>query len=382
MPPAAFNALVVFSTLVDALAAGYVLMGGRHRDEEGPPAPIGLGRVLLAAVATGTVFAVKLPFLMALGVQHFGVIRLVYVDLVVLIPLIGLALLIGSRFGRRSTRTARLAAWAGVGMAAVGVYATEIEPFRLRLETASAPVSPRREGRSAVRIAVMTDLQTDRVTDYERGAVDRLMAQQPDVILLPGDVFQGPNENFARELPALRALLGRLSAPGGVYLVGGDVDAPGRITRLAEGTHITPLINVVVQATVGDRRLTIGGVELAYTSEAAREVVRRLESDEGEDDVRILLAHRPDVAYLLQPRSRVDLVVAGHTHGGQFVVPFYGPPMTLSDIPRTIAAGGLHQFRDNAIYVSRGVGCERGQAPRMRFLCPPEITLITLGARS
>jgi hypothetical protein len=89
---------------------------------------------------------------------------------------------------------------------------------------------------------------------------------------------------------------------------------------------------------------------------------------------------RPDVALGLRPGSRIDLVVAGHTHGGQVVLPGFGPPMTLSHVPRAVAAGGLHDLGGNAIYVSRGVGCERGQAPRIRFLCPPEVSLLEVGA--
>jgi len=379
MPTPAFHAVVTCSTLIDACAAGLGLFApwpGR----EGPGAgAIGLGRVARAAALTALAFALKIPFL---GVHAFGLIRLAYLDLVVLVPLAGLAVLVATR-RRRVTPLARLAAWAGLGLAAVGVYATLIEPFRLRLETARVAVDPLRAGRAAVRVGVITDFQTDQVTDYERGAIGRLMAQKPDVILLPGDVFQGPDDAFDRELPALRALLGRLSAPGGVYLVPGDVDQPpDRIFRLAEGTHITPLFNELVRATVGDRRLTIGGVELDSTTRDARSVVYRLETDEGGDDIRILFAHRPDVALTLRRRSRIDLVVAGHTHGGQIVIPFFGPPMTLTNVPRRVAAGGLHAIGGNAIYVSRGVGCERGQAPRVRFLCPPEISLLTLEAGS
>jgi len=94
--------------------------------------------------------------------------------------------------------------------------------------------------------------------------------------------------------------------------------------------------------------------------------------------VRIAFAHYPRAALALRPNSRVDLVVAGHTHGGQVVLPLVGPPIVLSPLPRSIAAGGLHALDGNALYVSRGVGMERGQAPRIRFLCPPEITVLTL----
>jgi uncharacterized protein len=142
-----------------------------------------------------------------------------------------------------------------------------------------------------------------------------------------------------------------------------------------------PLVNAVVRVEVGDRRVLIGGIELDYKSSGALDVVHRLETTAGDVDIRILLAHRPDAVFNLYPTSRVDLVVAGHTHGGQIVVPGFGPLVTLTGVPREVAAGGLHTIGANPIYVSRGVGCERGQAPRIRFFCPPEVTLLTVGAR-
>ena len=74
----------------------------------------------------------------------------------------------------------------------------------------------------------------------------------------------------------------------------------------------------------------------------------------------------------------MDLTIAGHTHGGQVRIPFFGPPITLSRVPRRVAGGGLHELQGNAIYVSRGVGCERASAPRVRLNCPPEVSLLTL----
>ena len=71
-------------------------------------------------------------------------------------------------------------------------------------------------------------------------------------------------------------------------------------------------------------------------------------------------------------------VVAGHTHGGQVQIPFFGPLFTLTEIPREAAAGGLHEVNGTQLYVSRGVGAERGEAPLIRFNCPPEISLLTL----
>ncbi len=380
--------VVVASTVVDAIAASMVLIG-RHVPHETPsPRIIGIGRLFTAASITATVFVLKLvPMMVLVGVRTFGIIHLLYADLVVLVPLLGIALLVGSRIsvgGKRwrvLTTPACITALASLGAIPVGVYATWIEPFRLQLETSRVTVSPRRDGSHVLRIAVLSDLQTVRVTEYERNAVARLMAQRPDIILLPGDVFQGPPKAFEANGPALRELLAQLDAPGGVFLVLGDVDRGGVLLReLLGSTKVRLLVNETVRFEVGDRRVTIAGVDLDFTTGPARSAVDRMETGSGEGDIRILLAHRPDVVLGLRPNSRIDLVVAGHTHGGQVVVPWFGPPMTLSNVPRTVAAGGLHSLKDNPIYVSRGVGCERGQAPRIRFLCPPEITLLELGS--
>lgn len=386
-----FAYAVVGSTLVDASVAGAVLFldaGRRGGGGEDPPV-VGAGRLALAVALTVVAFVAKLLIFLDRGVGVFGCVHLVYADAVVLVPAAGAALLLASsRWGaggrpwRRLTVPVRLAAAAALVAAPVGVYATWIEPFRLRVETARVPVPDGREGSGVVRVGVLTDLQTDGVTDYERSAVDRLLAQRPDVILLPGDVFQGTPAQLEATRPALRELLGRLDAPGGVFLVLGDTDGAGdHLRELTRGTAVRLLVNESARVEVRGRRLTIGGVELVPAGAAARGLVERLETAGGDGDVRILLAHRPDVALRLRPHSRIDLVVAGHTHGGQVVIPGFGPPVTLTRVPRAVAAGGLHALAGNAIYVSRGVGCERGEAPRIRFFCPPEVSLLEVGAR-
>jgi predicted MPP superfamily phosphohydrolase len=116
-----------------------------------------------------------------------------------------------------------------------------------------------------------------------------------------------------------------------------------------------------------------------WRTAAARRVAGRLERAPGSGDVRILLGHRPDAVLDLRERTRVDLVVAGHTHGGQVVVPGFGPPITKSGVPRDVAAGGLHELSGRRVYVSRGIGVEHGShAPHLRINCPPELTLLRL----
>jgi len=61
-------------------------------------------------------------------------------------------------------------------------------------------------------------------------------------------------------------------------------------------------------------------------------------------------------------------------------LPLFGPPMVATEVPRSVASGGLHDLgAKRRLYVSRGVGLERGQAPPLRFLAPPEVSLLRLG---
>ena len=97
-------------------------------------------------------------------------------------------------------------------------------------------------------------------------------------------------------------------------------------------------------------------------------------------DLRLLdlfVGHAPDYALSLEHREQPFLALAGHTHGGQVQLPFFGPLWTLTDIPRVYADDFL-PFGRGVLSVSRGIGMERGEAPRLRFLCRPELRLITL----
>jgi predicted MPP superfamily phosphohydrolase len=92
------------------------------------------------------------------------------------------------------------------------------------------------------------------------------------------------------------------------------------------------------------------------------------------------MGHAPDYMnnVLLGHVRREMLCVAGHTHGGQVNIPGFGPPITLSRVPRWLAAGGLHQRKGAWLLVSRGVGMERSNAPRIRFNCRPQLVVVTL----
>lgn len=385
MSPAGFDILAIVVSLVIAAIPGAILL---LRDPDGDGTRrVGVGALLGAAagVAFLTIVATILLDLAGL-VSYFGAARIVYMATVVSIPLVALALLVAKARGRIAMgRDATTLAVLGFLAAPVGVYTTFIEPRLLVVERPVFVADAARAGTTPVRVAILADLQTDHVGAHESAAIDLLMAEKPDLILMPGDLFQGSDAQLDACLPELRAILGRLDAPLGVYFVMGDVDSPRSARLLCEGTKIRVLKDEVVRVRAGDRDLTIGGastrvVGLGDRSGAAR-VLRELEETPGDRDIRIAVTHAPDAVLCLPDPARTDLVVAGHTHGGQIQIPGFGAPVTLSRVPREVGSGGLHRLGGRAVYVSRGVGMERRQAPRVRLFCRPEITLLTIAGR-
>lgn len=380
-----FITLLITSAALDTIVACILLFRVPQRYfEESRRRHLGLSWVFYSAVATGVFVVIKLAFLFLIGLDIFAAMHLIFLDGAVVLPIIAIAFLISERIRRNGeplrhlTRPLRFAAVLSLGIIPLVIYATIIEPQRLQLETAELVLPRGRSGNSDISIGILADIQTDRVSDYERHALDWMMEQRPDVIFLPGDLYQGTLEQFNAAFDDLRELLLKLDAPGGVYFVMGDSDHVDRVERLFAGTRVQLLLDRIVKVRVRDRAIIIGGIELSHWMKGAKRTVADLESISGQEDIRILLAHRPDVVMDLWHDSRIDLVVAGHTHGGQVVIPFFGPPVTFSSVPRLIAAGGLHTYDGHSIYVSRGVGHECGHAPRIRFLCPPEISLVTL----
>lgn len=378
-------AALLLSIVSGSTAAAVVLFGLVGPGAQGP-GRIGVDTVVRVSLIAGCIFLLGVVGAIAVGtVDLFGLIHFVYLELVVGAPIVAASLFVTVAVTRRRPRPVSMAKPTGVllGMvlllAPLGFYMTHLEPYRLETDhVGPMAIDAARAGEAPVRIGVLTDWQLQHVGAYEVSAVDRLLAEKPDIILLPGDVFQDDEAAFQRELPALREQFNRLNVRGGAFLVKGDTDPIEHLRAMAEGTPVRFLDDEIVQTTVADRTITIGGNGLDYASTPARKVAHDLDTRPGADDLRILLTHRPDAIENLTPHGRTDLTVAGHTHGGQVALPIIGPLMTLSEVPRAVAAGGWHEMDGRRIYVGRGVGLERGQAPQMRLLVPPNIGILDL----
>jgi len=388
-----FDVLTTLSAIIDTLAMAIVIWWPTHAtlheqsDEVDGSPPLqqrilGWQRLAGAIFIGAVLFVAKLLPFAYLGVHAFGFIRLIYIEAVVVMPLVGLCVLLRSLVRQRTMRAAsksiHIVASIMLTAAGVGYYTTFLEPFNLQLETPTLEVASSRKPARPLRIGILADIQTNRVTDYERNALQRLMAQSPDIVLLPGDLFQGTAEETAAQAQDLVELLQLIDAPAGAFFVTGDVDYRPRIEPILKQAGVRLMDHRIERLRIGATELLLAGVPIQYRNRSSLETIRRFEAMDARGALKILMAHRPGVVRHLSADSDIDLVVAGHTHGGQIVVPGFGPPITLSVLPRSIARGGLHIVDGHPLYISRGVGCERGQSPRIRFNCPPEITLLTI----
>ncbi len=220
--------------------------------------------------------------------------------------------------------------------------------------------------RAPLRLVLLADLQTDRVGAFERRVLRAALAERPDAVLLAGDYVQARPPEYERLVGALNALLCEegLRAPLGVYAVEGNVDRPGWQAIFA---------GLEARAFAESAALDVGELRLCALS-FADSFDAALELPPSERFV-VALGHAPD--FVLGGAS-FDLALAGHTHGGQVQIPGIGPLVTLSAVPRAWASGRTELPGGGTLIVSRGVGMERGLAPRVRFLCDPEIVVIDL----
>jgi hypothetical protein len=262
----------------------------------------------------------------------------------------------------KSPRSAAASFLSAVGVLGVGADAYLIEPGRLVL-TRHEVVS--RTAVEPFRIAVLADIQTDAVGEHERRAVAMALDQDPDLILLPGDYIQIDDpERAAVERGKLRELFAEegLAAPLGVFAVGGNTD-DRHWAEIFEGLDVHVAREQQDFETAG---ITV--TCLPFERSAALDVL--VKPTEG---FHVVLGHAPDFAL---GAVDADLLVAGHCHGGQVRLPGIGPLLTLSRIPRAWTSGAHVVRAHTTLVVSRGIGLERGRAPRLRLLCPPEVVII------
>jgi uncharacterized protein len=252
-----------------------------------------------------------------------------------------------------------------------------LEPASLRVSETTIVLEPGSHALDGLRIAVLADLHVgspfNRLDNLAR-IVDATNEAQPDLVLLAGDyVIKGvlggrfvPPEAIAERLRALRA-------PLGVWAVLGNHDwwLDARRVRAALERAGIPTLDDRAVAIDGARRFWLAGVSDFW--EGVHDVRGALAA--VDDDVPVILfTHNPDI--FPHVPARVALTIAGHTHGGQVLLPIVGRPIVPSRYGQRYAIGHVVE-EGRHLFVSSGIGTS---IIPVRFRVPPEISLVTLRA--
>ncbi|MBI3491224.1 MAG: metallophosphoesterase family protein, partial [Acidobacteria bacterium] len=245
---------------------------------------------------------------------------------------------------RRAVLKSLLAGGVG-GLAAGGAYGYVYGRHALEVTHASVPVVGLPPALVGYRIGLMTDVHRSRWVSHDdvAHAVVALMSQRPDLIVLGGDYVSWKDREFME--PSAEALA-PLSAPHGVFGILGNHDDDHRMPAALEKRGVQVLKDVRTRLTI--RHETVELVGIRFWTKRQIDIADLTRDADG---TTILLAHDPrrltEAAAL-----NVPLVLSGHTHGGQVVVPMLGA-IAAQKFP--IAAGLTRRDR-TTMFVSRGVG--------------------------
>ena len=284
------------------------------------------------------------------------------------------------RFTRRSFLTLAASSLGGLAL-----YSGEIARHELSVETYTVHLPRLPEAFSGMRIVQISDIHYFEWTEtfFLRRVVERVNALHPDMVVLTGDfVTYGPvrwpsedaHKRFARRhMPECASILNGIRCPLRYATLGNhDMMVGGRyIYGDLVNQGLPVLRNTAVPLERNGERLWLVGLGSACVKDADPE--RAIPASAVRDkEAMIVLAHEPDILPEIAPYG-ADLMLSGHTHGGQIRIPFL-PPAFLPDYGKKYVEGWF-RYGSTQLYVNRGIGTI---GVPLRVNCPPESTLLTL----
>jgi len=224
---------------------------------------------------------------------------------------------------------------------------------------------------SAFTIAQLTDIHfgflvTER---FIKKVVQMTNELHADVIVCTGDYVHKRNE--VEEIEKVWPLISKLKAKHGVHSILGNhdhwADADRSLYHLKRSgqnlRHQTKSIEI------GDQRIWLGGAGDLWEDELG---IDKTFGNIPDSETKILLSHNPD-SLDTDFKSKIDLCIAGHTHGGQVSIPFVGPPIV--PVQNKIYTSGLIKTKKTSVFISRGIGWA---ILPIRVNCYPEISVLEL----
>lgn len=264
-------------------------------------------------------------------------------------------------------KAAGILAAAGAGALLYGAI-FEVDRLRLERRDLALPLWPQRL--DGLRVGLLADLHVNgpRSMRLARRAASLLMAEEPDALLIAGDLLGFWSERSLELLACALEPLSRADIP--MFAVPGNHDY-----WLGDPAWLEPLLADLGVSLLRNRSVAALGVRWVGVdsfNERRHDLQAAFSADDGTLP-RVALWHEPDCVGLLP--EGVALMVSGHTHGGQFITPWGWAPVRTRNGRRYVR--GFFPTAPTPLYVSRGVGTT---GPPSRLFCPPEATVLTLRA--
>lgn len=268
--------------------------------------------------------------------------------------------------------------FAGVGS---GVYMRMIEPKWLKIS--QVPVNLLKKSLSPpIKILHLSDFHVSKYisVSFIESAINLGLSYEPDMVCITGDFilkkinknefreYTGILKRCAREKPTF-ACLGNHDGGEWALRNGGYKDT-NLVVKLLQNAGIIILINNSIKLRINDNNIVIVGID-DFWSNSYNPNVAFSKIKKNEKEPCIVLSHNPDSKEILG-NYNWDLMLCGHTHGGQIFIPGIGTPFAPIKDHKFVA--GLNIWKNHLIYKTKGVGNLRG----LRFNCRPEVSLLSV----
>jgi len=223
----------------------------------------------------------------------------------------------------------------------------------------------------------ISDLHIRNFGSFEKQLLGKLKILNPKLILMTGDFKWSKYTDNQKVINAVQKILDEVKLEYGFICIKGNHDKLGFIDELRK-LKLVYLHNEYYRLINGENEVYILGVSNSHPMKRNRGIkkLRKAKDNLKEEAFKILLAHTPDYMPFAK-KERIDLVLAGDTHGGQVRLPLLGALAARTKTPLRYSIG-LIKEGDTILYTNRGVGT-RGIP--IRLFCPPEIAVITLRKR-
>ncbi len=259
------------------------------------------------------------------------------------------------------------------------IWAGWIEPRQLIVHREEIRVPAEMGFPPETRIALFSDLHVGSLyvgVEKVRQVVQLIQKENPELVAMAGDFVKGTALGGHWIAPkAWAAEFGKLHAPLGIYAVYGNVDHgrdPDGVRAALTRNGVTFLVNAAVPIMKNGKRIWIAGLDDLWYG---RPDVTQLMQGVSRSEAVILLSHNPDIFDPARLPVGVDVMLSGHTHGGQLNLPLIGRTVLYhSDYGNRYAAGHIVE-NGNHLFVTTGIGTT---LLPIRFRVPPEIVILTI----